>query len=220
MYVPPHFAESDLATLHAFIEGQSFGLLVSQVEGEPFATHLPFLLDRTAGPQGTLVGHMARANPHWRELAGQTALAVFSGPHAYISPTWYEAENFVPTWNYVAVHATGPVELVEGRDALLDILGRSVAEFEAAIPSPWVLDAAGSFVGRLLSQIVGFRLRIERLEGKWKMSQNHSVERREKVIRALEARGGENAMAVVRMVRDTLTPGPSGREQQPGSVRQ
>src|SRR4051812_7081427 len=126
MYVPPHFAESDPAKLHAFIEGHGFGLLVSQVGGVPFASHLPFVLDRTAGPHGTLVGHMARANPHWRELGGQTALAVFAGPHAYVSPTWYEAENVVPTWNYVAVHATGRASVVEDASAVLDILRRSV----------------------------------------------------------------------------------------------
>src|SRR5438477_12570684 len=136
MYVPPHFAESDPATLHDFIEGHSFGLLVSQVGGVPFASHLPFLIDRTTGPHGTLLGHMARANPHWRELAGQTALAVFSGAHAYVSPTWYEAANVVPTWNYVAVHATGRAELVEDRDDLLAILRRSVAVYEAGMPRP------------------------------------------------------------------------------------
>src|SRR5438477_3101686 len=119
MYVPPHFAESDPAALHAFVERHSFGLLVSQVGGVPFATHLPLLLDRAAGPHGTLVGHVARANPHWRHLAGQTTLAVFAGPHAYISPSWYQAENMVPTWNYTAVHATGPVEVVEDKAALL-----------------------------------------------------------------------------------------------------
>src|ERR1051326_5591064 len=88
MYIPAAFAEPDLTRLHDFIEQQSFGLLVSQVDGLPFATHLPFLLERTAGPHGTLVGHMARANPQWREAGGQTALAIFSGPHVYISPTW------------------------------------------------------------------------------------------------------------------------------------
>jgi catechol 2,3-dioxygenase-like lactoylglutathione lyase family enzyme len=92
MYLPAAFAESDLTRLHDFIEQNSFGLLVSQVDGLPFASHLPFLLERPAGPHGTLVGHMARANPQWREASGQTALAIFSGPHAYISPTWYEAE--------------------------------------------------------------------------------------------------------------------------------
>jgi len=205
MYVPPHFAELDPTTLHAFIERHSFGLLVSQVEGVQFATHLPFLLDRTNGPNGALLGHMARANPQWRELAGQTALAVFSGPHAYISPSWYEAENVVPTWNYVAVHTTGPIELVESGDELLKIIERSVAIYEATMPRPWVLDTAGRFVGRMLSQIVRFCLRIDRLEGKWKMSQNHPTERRENVIRALEAQGGENAMAVARSIQATLS---------------
>ncbi len=204
MYVPPHFAESNPTVLHNFVERHSFGMLVSQVAGEPFATHLPFLLDRTAGPHGTLVGHMARANPQWGELAGQTALAVFSGPHAYISPTWYEAENVVPTWNYAAVHATGPVELVVDKETLLVILERSVAVYEAKMPRPWAIDHSGPLVDRLLGQIVGFRIPIKKIEGKWKMNQNHPVERREKVIRALEGQDGEDAIAVAKMIRATI----------------
>src|SRR6516164_2747361 len=116
MYTPAAFAEADLARLLDFIERNSFGVLVSQVDG------LPFLLDRPAGPHGTLVGHVARANPQWREAAGQTALAVFSGPHAYVSPTWYEAEQVVPTWNYTAVHASGRVQVLEDPTALLKIV--------------------------------------------------------------------------------------------------
>src|SRR5438477_9886629 len=158
MYVPPHFAVSDPATLHDFIERHSFGLLVSQVDGVPFASHLPFLLDRAAGPHGTLVGHMARANPQWRQAHGQTALAIFSGPHTYISPTWYEAEQVVPTWNYAAVHASGPVEVVEDAEALLDILRRSVQVYESPMPRPWSFDPSSPFVGRLLKQIVGLRI--------------------------------------------------------------
>jgi transcriptional regulator len=201
MYVPSHFAESDPATLHAFVERHSFGLLVSQVGGVPFATHLPFLLDRDAGPHGTLIGHMARANPHWKELVGQTALAVFSGPHAYVSPSWYEAENTVPTWNYAAVHAYGPVRLVEDRDALLDIVQKSVTVYEAAMPRPWTLDGSPAFVDRLLGQIVGFHIRIDKIEGKWKLSQNHPADRRARVVRALQLQGGEDAMAVAEMMR-------------------
>lgn len=205
MYVPPHFAQTDAATLHAFIERYSFGLLVSDAGGEPFATHLPFLLDRTAGPHGALVGHLARANPHWQTLEGRTALAVFSGPHAYVSPTWYETENMVPTWNYTAVHAYGRVSLIDDRAELLDILRRSVAVYEAAMPRPWVLDTAAVFVDRLVGQIVGFRLPIDRLEGKWKLGQNHPVERREKVIAALQAGDGD-APAVAELMRATLPP--------------
>jgi len=207
MYVPPHFAESDPAALHAFVERHSFGLLVSQVGGVPFASHLPLLLDRAAGPHGTLVGHMARANPQWRELAGQTALAVFSGPHAYVSPTWYEAENVVPTWNYVAVHAYGRAELVEDRAGVLEIVRRSVAVYEAGMPRPWVLDTSPVFLDRLLPQIVGFRVAIDRIEGKWKLNQNHPVERRRKVVEALRERGGEDAAAIAEMMEGMLPPG-------------
>src|ERR1700751_5814241 len=130
MYVPAAFAVSDLAKLHAFIERNSFGLLVSEVDGRPFASHLPFLLERNAGSNGTLIGHMARANLQWKDAHGQNALAIFSGPHAYVSPTWYEAEQVVPTWNYVAVHAYGRVEIVEDADALLEIVRETVRVYE------------------------------------------------------------------------------------------
>jgi transcriptional regulator len=206
MYVPPHFAETDRAALHDFIERHSFGLLVSRVGGVPFATHLPLLLDRTAGPHGTLIGHMARANPHWKELVGQTALAVFTGPHAYVSPSWYEAENVVPTWNYAAVHAYGPVRLVEDRDALLDIVQKSVTVYEAAMPRPWTPDGSSAFVDRLLGQIVGFHIGIDKIEGKWKLSQNHPADRRARVVRALRERGGENPDAIADLMRATLPP--------------
>src|SRR4051812_36029868 len=102
MYVPTAFAETDPAKLHDFIEAHSFGLLVSAPGGVPVATHLPLLLERSTGPHGCLVGHVARANPQWEGLDGKPVLAVFSGPHAYVSPAWYESENVVPTWNYVA----------------------------------------------------------------------------------------------------------------------
>ncbi len=204
MYMPQHFSEHDRTKLYDFIEQNSFGLLVSQVEGQPFATHLPFLLDRHTGPHGTLIGHMARANLHWRDLGEQTALAVFNGPHAYISPTWYESENVVPTWNYAAVHASGRVKLIEDHATLLQIVQRSVSVYEASLPRPWTLDTSGTFVERLLSQIVGFRIEIEKLEGKWKMSQNHPVERREKVIQALQEQGSENSSGVAAMMRGLL----------------
>lgn len=200
MYVPAAFAEADQTKLHEFIERNSFGALVSQVGGLPFATHLPFLLDRSAGPLGALVGHMARANAQWREAAGQTALAIFTGPHAYISPTWYQAEDVVPTWNYAAVHAYGLVETVEDQAALLDIVQKSVQIYERAMPRPWSFDSSSAFVDRMLAQIVGFRIRIEKLEGKFKLNQNHPAQRREKVIQALRKRGGENAEAIAAMM--------------------
>jgi transcriptional regulator len=199
MYVPPHFAETDLTKLHDFIERHSFGLLVSQLDGAPFVTHLPFLLDRTSGPHGTLIGHVARANPHWKELAGQTVLAVFAGPHAYISPTWYESANVVPTWNYTAVHASGSVALLE-KDATCDVVTRMVALYESPMPQPWTFDATSTFADRLLDQIVGFRLAIEKIEGKMKLNQNHPTERREKVIRALRTSCRPDEIAVAELM--------------------
>jgi transcriptional regulator len=204
MYLPAAFAETNQARLHDFIEQNSFGLMVSQVDGLPFATHLPFLLDRTAGPHGTLVGHMARANPQWREAAGQTALAIFSGPHSYISPTWYEAEQVVPTWNYIAVHVYGHVEVVEDRAALLDIVQRSVRVYERPMPQPWTFVSSSPFVERMLAQIVGFRIMVEEIEGKWKLNQNHPAERRQKVVRALRERTDENSEAIAAMMQAML----------------
>ena len=206
MYVPAAFAERDLARLHDFIELYSFGLLVSQVDALPFATHLPFLLDRKAGPYGALIGHVARANPQWREAGGQTVLAIVSGPHTYISPTWYEAEQVVPTWNYTAVHAYGRIQVVEDQNALRGIVQKTVRVYESVMPRPWSFDASGTFAERMLAQIVGFRIEIDKIEGKWKLNQNQPVERREKVVRALqESRNDENAVAVAALMRQMLT---------------
>jgi transcriptional regulator len=203
MYIPAVFAEAELSKLHDFIEQNSFGVLVSQVEGLPFATHLPFLLDRTAGPHGTLIGHLARANPQWRAAAGQTALAIFSGPHAYISPTWYEAEQVVPTWNYTAVHAYGRVETIEDKGALLDIVREMVRVHEQAMPRPWSFDPSTTYAERMLAQIVGFRIEVEKIEGKWKLNQNQPIERRRKVVRALREQEG-NAQAVAALMETRL----------------
>lgn len=204
MYIPEVFAKADLAVLHDFIEKHSFGQLVSQVDGVPFATHLPFLLERTNGKYGCLVGHMAQANPQWSQIGKQTALAIFSGPHAYISPTWYEAEQVVRTWNYIAVHAYGRAEVIEDRAGLLEIVQRSVSVYEKSMPRPWSFDGRATFIERLLAQIVGFRIVIDRLEGKWKLNQNQPVERRIKVVRALKDRGDDDSVAMATLIQQRL----------------
>ena len=204
MYVPPHFAETDTAKLFDFIEAHSFGLLVSQADGRPFASHLPLLLDRHAGPHGALRGHLARANPQWRTAPGQEVLAVFSGPHAYISPTWYEAERVVPTWNYVAVHVYGTFRLVEEREALLGIVRDMVRFYERPLPRPWDFDPTTEYATKMLQGIVGFRVEVTRIEGKWKLGQNHPEERREKAARALEQYQDENSRAVAELMRRTF----------------
>src|SRR4051812_43436003 len=191
MYVPASFQMSDAAELHAFMRKHSFAMLVTQGEGGMTATHLPLLLDADAGPHGTLLGHMARANPQWRDVAGE-ALVIFAGPHAYVSPTWYESPGTVPTWNYVAGHAYGAVQLVEDRDGLHDILTRTTSVYERRMPQPWSYDVDDPELDKMLKAIVGFRIEISRLEGKAKLNQNHPEERRRKVIRALEAQADED----------------------------
>jgi transcriptional regulator len=204
MYVPTAFEEKDRGRLHDFIEAHSFGLLVSAHPGGPFATHLPFLLKRDAGPHGTLVGHLARANPHWQGLEGQTVLAVFSGPHTYVSPTWYGSQDVVPTWNYVAVHAYGSCRLVDDPDQLTGILADTVATYERLMPNPWPLDTGTDYFRKMVRGVVGFRIEISRLEGKWKLGQNHPPERRAKVIRALEQSEDPDAKEIARLMAQRL----------------
>ncbi len=217
MYIPAAFAEPNLGRLHDFIEQYSFGLIVSQIAGQPFATHLPLLLERDAGRQGTLVGHVARANPHWQAGDDHTVLAVFSGPHAYISPTWYETANVVPTWNYVAVHALGKMHIIDDEPTLLEIVSRLAGIYESAQPQPWSVAGESKFIERLLPQIVGFRIPIDVIEGKWKLNQNHPVERREKVARALGRRGDENSLAIAELMQAMLRaePAATGEDSPP-----
>lgn len=186
MYIPASFQETDIDKQHDFIEQHSFATLISQHDSESVASHLPLLLDRKSSSNGRLIGHMARANPQWQTVAGQQVLVIFHGPHAYISPTWYEAQNVVPTWNYIAVHTYGLFRLIEDRDRLLEIVSQTVRQYESPRPQPWSMDSPDpEFIDNLLSAIVGFEIDIERLEGKWKLNQNHPPERREKVIRGL-----------------------------------
>jgi transcriptional regulator len=203
VYIPATFAEPDTSKLHEFILRYSFATLTSQGGAGLTASHLPLLLDANPGPHGHLLGHMARANPQWRDVRGET-MAIFSGPHAYVSPSWYEEGGTVPTWNYVAVHVYGVFHIVEERDSLLDILRRSVLTYESPRPEPWVFDASASHVETMVKAIVGFRIEITRLEGKWKLSQNHSEERRRKVMRALEARPDEDSQAIARLMSERL----------------
>ena len=200
MYNPNHFKETGQTRLHDFIQQNSFGLLVSQVDGKPFASHLPLLLDRQSGPQGCVIGHMARANPQWQQAEGQEVLVVFSGPHAYISPAWYEAEQVVPTWNYVAVHVYGRLKIIQEQNALVRIVQDSVAFYDQS----WSLDGPKDFMERMVRMIVGFRIQIERMEGKWKLNQNHPRERREKVIQALRGRTDENSKLIAELMDETL----------------
>jgi transcriptional regulator len=207
MYTPKHFAETDLCRLHAAIEQHSFATLISGNAANLQASHLPLLLDRDQGAQGTLVGHMARANGQWREAAERPVLAIFHGPHAYISPAWYDAADVVPTWNYVAVHAQGTLMLLEDPAELAQIVQRTVRQYEAGRPDPWQLDAGADYIQRLLPQIVGFRIPIDRLEGKWKLNQNHPPDRRQKVVQALSKSPREAERLIAALMQETVKKG-------------
>ena len=178
MYLPSAFRQDDLAELHAQLQANPFALLTSAGAAGVQASHLPLLLEPGEGEFGTLYGHFARANPHWRDLQGGTeALAVFSGPDAYISPGWYPAKaehsKVVPTWNYISVQAHGRAEVFDDAERLLQLVSRLSDQHEAKRPQPWaVSDAPREYIDSMLRAIVGFALPIERLEGKWKLGQN------------------------------------------------
>jgi transcriptional regulator len=202
MYVPQTFAVENRANLEACIAEHSFALLVTAAEGRPTATHLPLLLQKRAGEPDVLVGHLAKANPQWR-AGGRPGLAVFSGPHAYISPTAYQVERAVPTWNYVAVHVHGQISFFDNPERLVRLLRASVAKYESPRTPPWQWDEQSDYSQKLLREIVGVELTIERIEGAWKLNQNHPQERRDRVIAALTSEGGEQATAIAQLMRNS-----------------
>jgi transcriptional regulator len=206
MYTPPHYREADLTTLREFIQRYNFGLLVSLGPEGLEATHLPMLLEVDRGLQGVLVGHMARANRQWEALEGaQEVLAVFSGPHAYVSPTWYVSPPGVPTWNYAAVHVYGRARLVQSQEELHEALVRLVAAHEQPRPKPWSSkDVSPDYYQGRLKGIVGFEIEITRMQGKKKLSQNRSLEDQAAVARALEEQGDEQGREVARLMLEGL----------------
>jgi transcriptional regulator len=187
MYMPKLYREDDLATLHALMRDYSFATLVTQHEGAPFATHLPFILEAEEGPYGTLLGHMARANPQWRDFdASQEVLVIFQGPHTYVSPSWYEVELSVPTWNYAAVHAYGTPHLITDYDACYTLLDTLVRTHETQFARPWLFQLPEDYVRKMMQGIVAFVIRITRLEGKFKLSQNRSLTDQQNVAATLQ----------------------------------
>jgi transcriptional regulator len=187
MYIPKSFSEPDQNVLHEFMEQHSFAALVTSNNGQLVATHLPFYLDRSRGEHGTLVAHMARANPQWKDIGTeQEALVIFQGPHAYITPSWYEpVPTNVPTWNMTIVHAYGVPRLIEDHDEMYAMLTRLVNDNEGGFESPWNIQNSEAYVHKTIAAIVGLEVPITRLEGKFKLSQNRSETDQQHVIEAL-----------------------------------
>lgn len=187
MYIPKAFREDDMSTLHTLMHEYSFATLITLHEGVPFATHLPFILDAQRGSNGTLLAHMARANQQWHDFnSSQEVLVIFQGPHAYISPSWYEVELSVPTWNYAVVHAYGLPRFIEDQEELYKLLKALIQTHETHFEKPWPFQLPGEYLQKMMQGIVGFEIHITRLEGKFKLSQNRTASEREKVIAALQ----------------------------------
>jgi len=203
MYVPQHFAENDPTTLAEFIGAHSFGTLVTSADGVPFASHVPFLYDRAAG---VLHCHLARANPQWRHFElPHEALAIFAGPHSYISPTWY-TEAGVPTWNYAVAHVYGSGRVIDDVDATGRHVEALAAKFEQGRAAPW----APNYDRRRLAGIVGIEIRVRAIEGKFKLSQNRSAADRDGVVTQLRASGTDNDAALAALMVAAGTPASRG----------
>jgi transcriptional regulator len=203
MYNPPHFRNEDLPALHDAIEAARLPILVTHGSDGLEASHVPMLLERGEGEYGTLHFHLARANPQWRRAdPAIPAMAIFTGPEAYVSPGWYptkaETGKVVPTWNYVAVHAYGPVEFYEDAASLRRLVERLTDRHEAGRAAPWkVSDAPEDYLAQMLKGIIGGRLPIARLDGKWKLSQNRTEADRQGVIDGLREAGGDSVAALM-----------------------
>lgn len=205
MYTPSHFEMAELSEIHAAMREARLASLVTAGPDGLTATPVPLFLDPEEGENGTLYGHVARANPQWRSETAGEAMAIFMGAEAYVSPSWYatkqETGKVVPTWNYVTVHAYGPVAFFEDPERLLEVVTRLTDLHEGARTAPWaVADAPESFVRSQLRGIVGVRLPISRLEAKAKMSQNRPVADRAGVIRGLSESEREADRAAAALV--------------------
>ncbi|RKG59481.1 FMN-binding negative transcriptional regulator [Corallococcus sp. AB011P] len=210
LYTPRSFQESDLSTLHAFMKQHAFSTVISHGSGIN-VSHLPLMLVPDRGDKGTLLGHLARANPHWKDFDGERpALCVFHGPHAYISPTWYKVRPSAPTWNYAVVHALGRPRIIDTQAELSKLIDVMLAEYEPASGAPGHAAHLPEEVrAQLLEHIVGFELPIEELQGKFKLGQNRSAEDQAGMMEGLAGQGGD-ALALLELMRKrSRTRGPS-----------
>jgi transcriptional regulator len=219
LYLPTYFAESRTEVLHALMRARPLATLVTQCDSGLVANHIPVETHAEPAPHGMLIGHIARANPLWREYRdGAEALAIFQGPQVYISPSFYPAKRetgeVVPTWDYAVVHAHGTLRFVQDTAWLRALVMRFTDAHEAPRQAPWkVTDAPPPYIEKMLSLIVGFELTIGALTGKWKASQNHPAANRQGVVTGLRAAGGEDSREIADILSSfnaARNDGPSG----------
>lgn len=201
MYIPKHFKIDDEEIIFDFIEQYGFATLFSQHNGEPYASHIPLMLNKS---EHALYGHFARPNEQWKDGENQKVLVVFQGPHCYISPSWYETTKAVPTWNYVSIHVYGKMEVIKDSKVIFDSLNDLVTKYEKPA-SPYNLnDVEPSFIEGLSKGIVAFKIKITKIEAKAKLSQNHPVERQELVIKHLENTTNHDNVQVASLMKKNI----------------
>jgi transcriptional regulator len=202
MYTPSHFKQEDLAAIHEMMARIGFASLVTNSASGLIATHAPTLFDPADGEHGTLRGHIARANAQWKtSLTDSEAMAIFTGPHGYVSPQWYASKRehgrVVPTWNYIAIHAYGHVKFSDDRELLLNIVTRLTEKHEAGFEHPWhVSDAPADYIQSMLGAIIAFEMPISRIEATWKLSQNKTEADRVGAMNGLKEQGNDVADAM------------------------
>lgn len=206
MYIPDLYAETDKAQIYDFIRNNGFGILFSHNGPGPVASHLPLVLLEDPEGQDTIIGHMARANEQWKQADRSDVLIVFHGPHAYVSPTWYQEEDVVPTWNYAVVHVYGTFETVQDRAETVDIVRKIVDYYESFEPRAWTTDFDSPYNKKMIKGVVAFKIKVDRVEGKWKMGQNRPAYLRRRAIEELQTRPGENEQAIAQLMDAALGP--------------
>ena len=212
MYLPSHFEETRIDVLQELVRQYPLGSLVTLGAKGLNANHIPFELDAAPAPYGTLRGHVARANPVWRDYdPAFEALVIFHGPQVYISPSWYETKKetgeVVPTYNYAVVHAYGRLRIVEDRAWLRGLVARLTERFEGGRAAPWqVSDAPQDFINKQLGAIVGIEIEVSKMLGKWKASQNRPATDRAGVAEALGAAADADSLAMAQMIKERSSP--------------
>lgn len=202
VYVPPHFDAHDRTAVARLMHDYPFATLMTPGTPEPALSHLPLLHVADCEPHGTLLGHFARANPHAAKAAAGESLAVFHGPHAYVSPAWYtDPASSVPTWNYAVVHVHGLIELVDAPADTRAILDALIKRFESLRRDPWTLLLDPDRLAAMVGAIIGFRIRIRRIEPKFKLSQNRTPEDRRRVVVGLVDAGSAEEVATAAWMR-------------------
>lgn len=195
MYIPEDYKNNNLEEVKDFLQKNSFGLLINQTEGKLCATHIPLELDKNKNGKDVLFGHISKENPQWKGFASSDkVLAVFSGPHSYISSSWYDFEG-VPTWNYIAVHIYGTVKIIEG-EALLSSLKKLVNKYEANSENPVKIENLSKNTMMMTRGIVAFEIEIEEIQAKRKLSQNRDQKNYDTIIVELQKTGNNEAKAI------------------------